>query len=97
MRNRPTKENLKLELLNILENKISTATELMSFTEQIKDGNRESKASIYFVDTKIPNKPNSEWKFQENLVLESKIYGTLILDILTENRIGGIKFLNNAK
>jgi len=97
MKDRPTIENLKSELLNILENRIPIPTELMSFIKQIKDGNWESKAYIYFVNAKNPNQPNSEWQFQENLILESKIYGTLVLDILSENRLGGIEFLNNVK
>jgi hypothetical protein len=29
--------------------------------------------------------------------LNSKVFGTLILDILTDNRIGGVEFLNKMK
>jgi hypothetical protein len=97
MEERPSIENIKTELLNILESKIPIQTELMNFIKKIKDGNWESKAYIYFLNSKNPNQPNSEWQFKENLILESEIYGPLILDILSENKLGGIEFLNNLK
>ena len=97
MKDCPTIENLKSELTTLLKNEIPNRIELIKFIEKIQTGDWESKAYIHFVKPENPNQLNSEWQFQENLILESKIYGTLILDILTENRIGGIEFLNRVK
>lgn len=94
MKDSPTIENLKSELINLLTNEIPNRIELINFTENITIGKWESKAYVHFVNPENPNQPNSEWQFKENIILESKIYGTLILDILSENRIGGVEFLN---
>jgi hypothetical protein len=54
----------------------------------------ETSAYIYFVDPTNPNEPGSDWSFQENLILEDPQEGTLVLDILTNHRVGGIEFLS---
>ena len=97
MKDRPSLENLKSELLNLLKSEIPNQKELISFVEKIKVENWKSRAYVYFINPQNPNQPNSDWQFEENLILESKKYGTLILDILTDNRIGGVEFYNNLK
>lgn len=57
----------------------------------------ESRAYIYFVNMENPNEPNSEWQFEENIMLEDKKNGTIVLDILKGNKIGGIEFLKFLK
>jgi len=54
------------------------------------DGGR---AYLYFVDATAPNQPGSAWQIQENVMLEHPREGTLVLDILTGNRVGGVEFL----
>ncbi len=56
-------------------------------------GAQESPAYIHFVDPSGPNTPGSEWQFEENLLLDHPEEGTLVLDILREQRIGGVEFL----
>lgn len=97
MKDRLSLENLKSELLNLLKSEIPNQKELISFVEKIKVENWKSRAYVYFINPQNPNQPNSDWQFEENLILESKKYGTLILDILTDNRIGGVEFYNNLK
>jgi len=62
-----------------------------------KKGFRESRAYIYFVNADNAGQPNSEWQFEENIILEDRKEGTIILDVLTDNRIGGIEFLKYVK
>lgn len=50
-------------------------------------------AYLAFVDADRPNKAGSEWQFVENIVLEHPSEGDLVLDILTERRVGGVEFL----
>ena len=56
----------------------------------------ESPAYLHFVDPADPNNPGSEWQFDENILLEHPQEGTLILDILRGQRIGGVEFLGRT-
>lgn len=62
--------------------------------EQCKKGYWISKAYIHFVAPIKPNQPGSKWKFDRNIVLEDESEGTIIIDILKENKIGGVEFVN---
>ena len=50
----------------------------------------ESNAYYYFVPCENPNEKNSEWQFDTNIMLECPLNGTIILDILKGQRVGGI-------
>jgi hypothetical protein len=39
----------------------------------------------------------SEWQFDHNVILTDETEGTLVLDILKGNRVGGIEFLKRLK
>jgi len=52
---------------------------------------------IHFVSAERSNQPGSEWQFDENIVLEHKTEGTIILDILKDGRIGGIEFVSQIR
>ena len=58
---------------------------------------RESKAYLYFVDPGSPSHSNPAWQFKRNILLEHPREGTLILDILQGNKVGGIEFLARLK
>lgn len=55
------------------------------------DGGR---AYVYFVDPADANQPGAEWQLERTLTLEHPKEGTLVLDILTNRRVGGIEFLS---
>lgn len=54
---------------------------------------KESKAYHYFILPKNPNEPNSDWQFDENILLRDTKHGDIVLDILKGKVIGGIEFL----
>lgn len=56
---------------------------------------RESAAYLYFVDLVRPNQPGSTWQFVANIDLYSPTEGMLILDVLSEQRIGGVEMLRH--
>ena len=56
-------------------------------------GRWESPAYLRFVEARNANQAGSEWQFEENIVLEHPEHGDLVLDILTEHRVGGVEFL----
>ena len=47
----------------------------------------------HFVDPSRPNQAGSQWQFRENIILEHPEHGELVLDILTDNRVGAVEFL----
>jgi len=55
------------------------------------------QAYMAFVNSDRPNEPDSEWQFVENVVLEHSSQGELVLDILTERRVGGVEFLSRIR
>ena len=50
-------------------------------------------AYLYFVDPADANQPGAEWQIDRSLTLHHTGEGTLVLDVLTGRRIGGIEFL----
>jgi hypothetical protein len=51
------------------------------------------RAYLYFVDPTNANAPGAEWQIADTVTLERTPEGTLVLDILTGQRVGGIEFL----
>jgi hypothetical protein len=58
---------------------------------------QKSKAYIYFVDASNPNKPGSQWQFEENIVVDDPIHGELVLDILKGRRVGGVEIIKEIE
>ncbi len=57
----------------------------------------QGDAYLSFVDAQRPNESESEWQFLENIVLRHPVQGDLVLDILTEQRVGGVEFLSRIR
>ncbi|WP_143710891.1 hypothetical protein [Saccharophagus degradans] len=51
---------------------------------------------IYFVNEKKPNKPGSEWQFQESITIEDTPEGDVVIDVIQKNKVGGIEFLTRV-
>jgi hypothetical protein len=58
---------------------------------------RRSAAYTYFVNPENPNKPGSEWQFETNILLEHPSEGTLVLDVLKGQRIGGVETIDRIE
>ncbi|MEO0789888.1 MAG: hypothetical protein AAFY36_14560 [Bacteroidota bacterium] len=65
--------------------------------KECTEGWWKTKAYIHFIPSIRPNLLGSEWQFKKSLVLEDKEEGTIIIDILTQSRIGGIEFVDYIK
>lgn len=70
----------KIHILEILENHLIKSWEPVAY--------------VYFVNSKNANQPNAEWQFKTSVMLEHEREGTIVIDILKDNRIGGIEFIN---
>lgn len=51
------------------------------------------RAYLYFVDPADANQPGAPWQHAETVTLEHPREGTLVVDVLTDGRVGGIEFL----
>ena len=56
-----------------------------------------SIAYVYFVNPENPNQPGSEWQFERNIHLYHSKEGHIVLDILSDQRIGGVEFINKIE
>ena len=52
----------------------------------------KSNKYIYFVNPKNPDKLGSEWQYEMCLSMTSPKEGWLLLQILKNNRVGGVEF-----
>ena len=57
-------------------------------------GNWESSAYVHYVSSTNPNQPGSEWQFKTNVVIDHSTLGTVVIDVLHGDRIGGIEFID---
>jgi hypothetical protein len=47
---------------------------------------------VYFVDPEPANQPGADWQYRETISLEHPKFGHIKLDILKDNRVGGVEF-----
>jgi uncharacterized protein YuzE len=45
-----------------------------------------------FIPSEKGNFLGSEWQFDENIILEDDVEGTIVLDVLLNGKVGGIEF-----
>jgi hypothetical protein len=57
-------------------------------------GDWESRAYVRYVSRHNPNQPGSEWQFETNVQILHETLGTVVLDVLKGNRLGGIEFVD---
>ncbi len=46
----------------------------------------------YFVDSARANQPGAEWQIKEGIWLDHPVFGSILLDVLQDGRIGGVEF-----
>lgn len=84
-------------IVDIAKEQIPDKPEIILALSKCIKAKIESRAYIYFVNGDNSNEPNSEWQFEENIMLEDKKNGTIILDVLKGKKIGGVEFLKYLK
>ena len=52
---------------------------------------------FYFTPREAASDGQTEWEFQKNISLRDPNFGELILDVLQNNRIGGIDFIEKRE
>lgn len=80
-------------LIEVAKEQIPEEKEIIKNLELCTSCYKSSRAYYYFVFTENPNEPNSEWQFDENIILHDKKNGEIVLNIIKDKRVGGIEFL----
>ena len=62
--------------------------------ENCKGGYWRNEAFYQFVDATNANQPGSAWQFSKYFTLEHPEKGTIIIDWLKDDKIGGIEFFD---
>jgi hypothetical protein len=57
-------------------------------------GTWESHAYVRYISSRNRIQPGAEWQFETNVRLDHEQFGTVIIDVLKGNRIGGLEFLD---
>ena len=87
-------ETIIKDLIKILEKEETKNENLIILMQNCNSGKWKNKAYYQFVNSENPNQVGSEWQFLDNVVIEHKVIGTIIIDLLKDNRIGGFEFYN---
>lgn len=87
-------ETIIKDLIKILEKEETKNENLIILMQNCNGGKWKNKAYYQFVNSENPNQVGSEWQFLDNVVIEHKVIGTIIIDLLKDNRIGGFEFYN---
>jgi hypothetical protein len=80
-------------LIQLIKVQKPDRTDIIAALEKCEIRKWVPKAYTYFVDASNANHPNSKWQFKECIVLEHEVEGTIVVDILQGNVIGGVEFL----
>jgi RNA polymerase II subunit A small phosphatase-like protein len=57
-------------------------------------GEWKSRAYVHYVSSVDPNQPGSDWQFKNSVVIDHRIFGEVVIDILQGDRIGGVEFID---
>ena len=81
-------------LIELLKEQEPKRTDFILQLEKMDKTQWIKQPYIRFVNDKNANQKGAEWQFVENIVLDHKTEGTIVLDILKDGRIGGFELLN---
>jgi hypothetical protein len=80
------------DLIKILEKEEPENETLIKSLRNCSGGKWKNKAYYQYINSENPNKIGSEWQFLDNIIFEHENYGTIIVDLLKDNKIGGLEF-----
>ena len=81
-------------LIDLLKEQKTKREDLILQLEKMDKTQWIKQPYIRFVNSKNANQKGAQWQFKENIVLEHKTQGTIVLDILKDGSIGGFELLN---
>jgi len=90
----------KFDPRNLIEDVLAQAPEFSWLPAALAGcgaGKWKSRAYVHYVSPVNPNQPGSEWQHKTNVVINHRVLGMVVIDILQDNRIGGIEFVDRIE
>ena len=81
------------EIIDLVRQQEPQRQDIVKSLKQCSGGKWISSGYYKFYALKNGNK-GPKWEFRENIVLEHKFLGLIVLDLLKNGRIAGIEFIN---
>lgn len=85
------------QIIQLIREQEPDRTDLIEELEKLERKKWIRQPYVRFISAERPNQVDSEWQFDENIVLEHETEGTIVLDILKNGRIGGIEFVSQIR
>ena len=54
----------------------------------------KNRAYVNYISSKNANQPGADWQHEKCIMLDHKTLGSVVIDVLTGNRLGGIEFID---
>jgi hypothetical protein len=80
------------EIIELVRQQEPLRKDVIKALTECKGGQWRGKAYFQFVDSTNANQIGAEWQIEENIVIEHPEKGTIIIDFLKDNKIGGLEF-----
>ncbi|HEU5365509.1 MAG TPA: hypothetical protein VFU62_08255 [Hanamia sp.] len=81
------------EIIKLVKQQEPERKDIIKSLKKCSGGKWTSSGYYLFVFTSKSNK-GTEWKFNENIVLEHEFLGFIVLDVLKNGSIAGIEYIN---
>lgn len=85
--------NIEL-IVDLIKEQVPERTDLIMELQKLKSKKWIRQAYISLKKLYDSNELDSDWQFDENIVLEHDTEGTIVLDIYKNGKIGGIELIN---
>jgi hypothetical protein len=82
------------EIIKLVQEQKPNRQDLIQALEKCSGGQWTGNGYFQFVSSKDSNQPSSGWQNRECVVIEQKGKGDIVIDLLKDERIGGIEFLD---
>ncbi|MFM2388304.1 MAG: hypothetical protein RL660_3061 [Bacteroidota bacterium] len=80
------------EIIELVRQQEPLRKDVLKALTECRGGQWRGNAYFQFVDSANANQVGAEWQFEENIVVEHPEKGTIIIDVLKNNKIGGLEF-----
>ena len=80
------------EIIELVRQQEPLRKDVIKALRECKGGQWRGNAYFQFVDSNNANQIGAEWQFEDNIVIEHPEKGTIIIDFLKDNKIGGLEF-----
>ena len=82
------------QIIKLVEQQQPLRQDVVSALRNCKGGSWDGSGYFRFGNDRNANQPGATWQHQESLVIEQESKGEIVIDLLSDGRIGGIEFID---